>query len=92
MHRILDVRGLADLDDGRISLPEGKMVQDSQIQQITDDPLLGYSDEQLLRLLEQFSHTESVKRELHRRYCNDILSTITLPASLLEEWKRNKML
>ena len=94
-HRILDIRGLAGLDDGRINLPENNGEQDMELTQAqldTDDSLEGYSPEQLLRLYDQFSHTERVQKELHQRYCNGTLGVITPPQKLINEWRQYGML
>lgn len=53
MHRILDTRGLADLDDGRTSLPEvskGKHTMDSKTQEA-----IAYLEEQITVLQRQES-------------------------------------
>lgn len=95
-YRILDIRGLANLDDGRIDLPEknneGEGMELAQSQPDTQNPLEEYSPAELLRLYAQFSHTERVQEELHRRYCNGTLGAVTLPPQLLVIWKERGIL
>ena len=76
MNRILDRRGLADMDDGRIDLPDGE-----QIAENSENPLAKYEIHQLIRLLTQFSHTEMVERELQQRFGG---RTVVIPVRLLD--------
>lgn len=57
-----------------------------------ENSLMKYSDEELVRLIRQFSHTEKVEQELYRRYCEGILSAVTLPVRLLDAWRERGVL
>lgn len=85
MHHILDVRGLADLDDGRIDFPERRQIMGESQTQDPENPLAQYSAKELLRLLVQLSPAPEVERELHRRFGG---RTVTVPVRLLEAWRK----
>ena len=86
MNRILDRKGLADLDDGRVDLPLSSEEAMEELAQARNK-LFNYSDRQLLRLLEQFSHTEKVQAELKRRGVD--LSVRHLARLLLQEREKD---
>ncbi len=65
---------------------------ESKLQQYPQNSIQQYSDEQLIRLFEQFSNTEQVEDELYKRYCQNLLSAVTLPAKLLNAWRQRGIL